>query len=180
MLGIVVYSCPARQDLKKEDAMRTRSRSATPVMVFLAIAALGMAPATLAEEQCSLASAAGDWVYTVTALDNPGGPPTSVGSFHLDRDGHLRGTQDLSIDGSTLRGEILTGTMTVNSDCTGSTVIVVSNTPYPRTADLDIAFENGSTELHSVFLTDAAEFNSVVDADLAFAAEGKRISRGND
>src|SRR5262245_59782664 len=126
--------------------MRNRTRSLSPVMIFIAISALGLAPAMLADEQCSLRSAARARDYTVTALQTPAGPPTRVGSLHLDPDGHLRGTQNVKINGSIVQGEVLTGTVTVNSDCTGSTDIVVSNTPFPRTAALDITWENGSTE----------------------------------
>ena len=159
-----------------------RTRSLVPTMVTFAILAMGSTQATLAEEPCSLRSAAGDWEYTVAVIQEHSGPPTSVGSFHLDPEGHLRGTQTLSLGGHTIEGEVLTGTVTMNAVCTGSTEIVISNTPFPRTASLDITWENGGTEFHTVFLTDAGEFSNVelTDASLLFTAEGKRIRHDND
>ena len=161
--------------------MRNRTRSLTPVLLFLAVTAAGPALAAPANAPCSLRDAAGDWEYTVTEVkDNPG-PPTSVGSFHVDSDGHVRGTQTLTLGGFTVEGEILTGTVAVNPDCTGTTDLVISNTPFPRTAVLDLALENGSTELHTTFLTDAGEFSSIplTDASGTFALEGRKV-RHND
>src|SRR5215831_9037481 len=109
------------------------------------------APALLGDEQCSLRSVAGDYGYTVTGVRNPFGPSASVGTVHFDRDGNLTGGQTLSINGTIVQGEILTGTITVNSDCTGSSTITVSNTPFPRTSTLDIVWLDDSKELRAIF-----------------------------
>jgi hypothetical protein len=146
-----------------------RTRSVIPVMVLFAIPALGLTRAMLGEEQCSLRSAAGDWRYTITDVDHPAGPPASVGSFHLERNGSAKGTQTAHVNGSLVEGEILTGMITVSSDCTGRASVVFSNTPYPRTASLDIVLENDSTEFHSTFMDDG----------LFFAVEARRIGKRN-
>jgi hypothetical protein len=136
-----------------------------PAIILLALPALGPATALRANEPCSVGRAAGDWSYTITDVDNPTGPPASVGSFHLERDGSAKGTQTARVNGSLVEGETLTGMITVSPGCTGRASVVFSNTPYPRTAALDIILESDSTEFHSTFTDDG----------LFFAVEAKRI-----
>ena len=137
-------------------------------LAFLLI--LGIAPALLADEQCSLRSVAGDWGYTVTGVRNPVGPAASVGTLHFDREGNISGTQTLSINGIIVQGEVLTGAINVNSDCTGTATVTVSNTPFPRTAHFYIVWVNSSSELRAIF----------TDAGLILTVDGKKINRGND
>ena len=150
--------------------MRDRSRSVKPGMILLALAALGLTADLSAAEPCSLANAAGDWQYTIIDTQNPSGSPASVGSFRLERDGRLRGVQTVHVNGTLVEGEILTGTVTVHSDCKGSVSVVMSNTPYPRTAALDITVENHSTEFHS----------TVSDDGMILAVEARRIDHRNE
>src|SRR5262249_3495274 len=134
---------------------------------------LGIASALRADEQCSQRSIAGDWGYTVTGiriLNNVPLSAASVGSFHIDRDGNLSGTQTLSINGTIVQGEVLTGTTTVNSDCTGTSVIVVSNTPFPRTSTLDSIFTDSSRHVRSIF----------TNGGTILTAEGEKVHHGND
>ncbi len=113
---------------------------------------------------------AGDFGYTVTGTRLPLGPAASVGWVHFDREGNLSGSQTLSINGIIVQGEILTGTITVNPDCTGTSTIVISNTPFPRTAHLDVVWVNGSSEFRIIF----------TDPGLILTGDGKRIHHGND
>ncbi len=145
--------------------MKTRI---TLLALFLAI--LVAAPILKADEQCSFRSVAGDWGYTVTGTRLPVGPAASVGSFSLDRSGNLSGTQTLSLNGTIVQGEVLTGTVIVNSDCSGSAVIAVSNTPFPRTSNLDLVWVNSSSELRAIF----------TNAGTILAVDGKKIHHGND
>src|SRR5215831_10676316 len=126
------------------------------------------APALLGDEQCSLRSVAGDYGYTVTGVRNPFGPSASVGTVHFDRDGNLTGGQTLSINGTIVQGEVLTGTITVNPDCTGSSTITVSNTPFPRTAHLDVVWVKSSTGFRLIFS----------DSGMILTGEGDRIHHG--
>lgn len=128
------------------------------------------ASALRADEQCSQRSIAGDWGYTVTGVRNPFGPAASVGSFNVDRNGNLTGTQTLSINGTIVQGEVLTGTVVVNSDCTGTSVIVVSNTPFPRTSTLNTVFTDSSSRLRSIFTNDGT----------VLTIDGEKIHHGND
>ena len=139
-------------------------------LVALLLAGVLAAPVLMADEQCSLRSLAGDWGYTVTGTRLPVGPAASVGWFHLDRHGNLAGTQTLSLNGTIVQGEVLTGTVTVNSDCTGSSVIVVSNTPFPRTSNLDLVWTNSSRKMHAMF----------TNAGTILTVDGERIHHGDD
>lgn len=133
-------------------------------------ALLAGAPALRADEQCTLRSIAGDYGYTVTGIRNPFGPAASVGILHLDRQGNLTGSQTLSINGTIVQGEVLTGTLTVNDDCTSSTTITVSNTPFPRTSHLDTIWVKGGTGFRSIF----------TDSGTTLTVEGDRIHHGDD
>lgn len=145
-------------------------RTSTILSISCALLVLGIAPALLADEQCSLRSVAGDFGYTVTGTRLPLGPAASVGSVHFDRHGNLSGTQTLSLNGTIVQGEVLTGTFTVNSDCTGSSIIDVTNTPFPRTSHLDVVWINSSSEFRAIF----------TDAGTILTVDGKRIHHGND
>jgi hypothetical protein len=123
-----------------------------------------------ADERCSTRSVAGDFGFTVVGTRLPVGPAASVGSVHFDRDGNLTGSQTLSIGGTIVQGEVLTGTYTVDADCAGSATIVVSNTPFPRTAHLDVVWINSSDEFRAIF----------ADTGLILTVDGKRIHHGND
>jgi hypothetical protein len=97
-------------------------------------------------------------------------PAASVGSFSEDRNGNFAGTQTLSFGGTIVPGEVITGTLTVNSNCTGSSTIVVSNTPFPRTAHLDIVWTDSSTHFQAIF----------TDAGTILTVQGEKIHHGND
>jgi hypothetical protein len=145
-----------------------RTPRVLPILCTLLI--VGVAPALRADEQCSLRSIAGDFGYTVTGTRLPIGPAASVGRIHFDRQGNLDGTQTLSIGGTIVQGEVLTGTFDVSPDCSGSATIVVSNTPFPRTAHLDVVWVNSSTQFRAIF----------ADAGLILTVDGQRIHHGND
>src|SRR6266540_3063856 len=100
--------------------MKSTNPSEALVALFCVLFVAGITPALLADEQCSLRSIAGDYGYIVTGTRLPLGPAASVGTVHFDRDGNLSGTQTLSINGTIVQGEVLTGSFTVNPDCTGS------------------------------------------------------------
>jgi hypothetical protein len=145
-------------------------RTSRIIPIFCTLIAVGLAPALLADEQCSLRSVAGDYGYTVTGTRLPLGPAASVGTVSLDRQGNLSGTQTLSLNGTIVQGEVLTGTFTVNPDCTGSSTIVVTNTPFPRTSHLDLVWINSSREFRAIF----------TDAGTILTVDAARIHHGND
>src|SRR5712691_1708729 len=99
--------------------MKSNNPSKAFVALFCVVFVAGIAPALLADEQCSLRSIAGDYGYTLTGTRLPLGPAASVGTVHFDRQGNLSGTQTLSLNGTIVQGEVLTGTFTVHPDCSG-------------------------------------------------------------
>lgn len=145
-------------------------RIPTLVSILGALLVIGFSATLPAEERCTLRSVAGDFGYTVTGWRLPVGPASSVGSVRFNRDGTLSGTQTLSLNGTIVQGEVLTGTITVNDDCTGSSVIVVSNTPFPRTSTLDVVWVNDSDEFKLIF----------TNSGTILTGEGKRLHHGND
>ena len=140
------------------------------ILVALLLAAVLAAPVLMADEQCSLRSVAGNFGYMVTGTRLPLGPAASVGTVHFDRDGTLSGTQTLSLNGTIVQGEVLTGTLSVNSDCTGSSIITVTNTPFPRTSHLNVVWVNSSSEFRAIF----------TDAGTILTVDGQKIHHGND
>ena len=145
------------------------NRKALSLAALFGALVLG-APSLFADERCTQRSIAGDYGYTVTGVRNPFGPAASVGILHLDRYGNLTGSQTLSINGTVVQGEVLTGTLTVNEDCTSSSVITVSNTPFPRVSHIDTIWVKSGTGFRSIF----------TDAGTTLTVEGDRIFHGND
>lgn len=145
------------------------NRKALTLAAFLGALLIG-APSLLADERCTLRSIAGDYGYTVTGVRNPFGPAASVGILHLDPQGNLTGSQTLSINGIVVQGEVLTGTLTVNDDCTSSSIITVSNTPFPRVSHIDTIWVKSGTGFRSIF----------TDAGTTLTVEGDRINHGDD
>jgi hypothetical protein len=148
---------------------KTNYRTAATAALFV-IAFLGLVPMLRADGRCSFHGIAGDFGYSVSGDRLPFGPAASVGIVHFDSAGNLSGTQTLSINGTIVRGEVLTGTYTVNSDCTGTSTIVVSNTPFPRTSTLDIVWVDGANGFRAIFTNDGT----------ILVVDGKRIQREDD
>ena len=147
-----------------------RTHSSTPVTIGLcALFVLGASSVLRGEGPCSYRSVEGDFGYTVVGARLPLGPADSVGWVHFDRQGNITGTQTLSINGTIVQGEILTGTFVLNSDCTGSSTIVVSNTPFPRTSTLDVVWVDDSNEFLGIFTNDGT----------ILVVDGKRIRNGH-
>jgi len=147
-------------------------RRTTPVIptLFALLIFGAAAPVLLADERCSLGSIAGDWGYTITGTRLPLGPAASVGIVHFDRQGNVSGTQTLSINGTIVQGEVLTGTISVSPDCTGTSTIAVTNTPFPRTSTFYVVWVGSSSEFRAISTNDGT----------ILTGDGKKINRGND
>jgi opacity protein-like surface antigen len=90
----------------------------------LAILVFAVAPQALqaADAQCPLQNATKHGTYVVagagTIVDV--GPATVVGEITYDGQGNTVATYTVSVNGTIHRGVTVTGTYTVNPDCTGS------------------------------------------------------------
>lgn len=102
---------------------------------------------------CTMRDAAGQYGFTLTGvLITPNGavPAAAVGRATVDPFGNVTGTEARNVGGG-YADETLSGTLTVNSDCTGSmTLNVYQAGQLVRTSVLSIVFVNNQQELRMV------------------------------
>jgi hypothetical protein len=100
---------------------------------------------------CSDDKVAGDWGFSINGTIVGVGPVGAIGQFHQDADGNLAGTETRSLAGSVGR-ETLTGTVSVNSDCTATaTINVYESGSLVRITTLDLVYVNDAQAGHAVF-----------------------------
>ena len=118
-----------------------------------AVLAVILAPA-LAQAGCSNPSAAGHWAYTYSGtIFTPGGPlpAASVGHFRQDIWGNVSGSQSRTVAGQS-GSEDISGTISVNSDCTASaTINVLVNGQLLRTAALALVYDSSGNHVRALF-----------------------------
>ena len=118
-----------------------------------AVLAVILAPA-LAQAGCSNASAAGHWAYTYSGtIFTPSGPlpAASVGHFRQDISGNVSGSQSRTVAGQS-GSEDISGTISVNSDCTASaTINVFVNGQLLRTAALALVYDSSGNHVRALF-----------------------------
>jgi hypothetical protein len=119
-----------------------------PLLAVLA----GLSPMAHAGS-CSLHGVAGNYGYTITGTIPTLGAVAAVGHIALDASANVTGAQTTSFNGAVVR-ETLSGTFTVNADCTGSaTVNVFHSGVLVRTSSFDVVWDNDQRELRAIFLT---------------------------
>lgn len=141
-------------------------------MISLAVLVAGLVPAAQAAT-CTLASVAGNWgyIYTGTLL-LPSGPvpAAAVGRYMADLDGNISGTQTRTVAGVTAQ-EVLKGSATVNSDCTGTATIAVydQSGSLLRAAVLAVVYVNNGRQAKDIFeslvLADGTNVPVVITAE---------------
>jgi hypothetical protein len=133
--------------------MKRNIRPTTLVMVFLAMFFLSLAPATRADDGCSTAKAGGKWGFTLTGtLILPTGPVpgAAAGRFNVDEAGNISGTEARNVGGG-FANETITGSWTVNSDCTATiTVNIYETGVLVRTSVLAAVFVDNSSKIRAV------------------------------
>jgi len=111
-------------------------------------------PLQASTTHCSLLSTAGKWAYTYTGTiltPNGGVPAAAVGHYIQDSEGNISGSQTRSVAGSS-GVEDISGTVTVNRDCTASATINVSvNGQLQRTATLGLVFDSNGNHVRMIF-----------------------------
>jgi len=139
--------------------------------IILFVALTGMA-STANAHSCSLASVAGEYGYTSngTIVSPPVGPFATVGHVTFTASGTFSGAQTTSIAGNFF-DETVSGTYTVNHDCTGSAVVnVYHGTTLARTTNLNLVWDDNQKEIRAIFLTPGT----------AITIEAKRIFTEDD
>jgi hypothetical protein len=133
--------------------MKRKIVRATLLMISLATVCVGMAPAVQAAEHCSNAKAAGSWGLTLTGtLILPTGPVpgAAVARVSVDEAGNIAGTEARNVGGG-FANETITGSWTVNSDCTATaTVNIYESGVLTRTSVLAIVFVDDSRKFRAV------------------------------
>jgi len=121
-----------------------------------------------------MARAAGQWgyIYTGTILLPTGAVPVAaVGRYTLDKQGNVSGTQTRTIAPGESSHEVIKGTATVNSDCTGTATISVYDLSgnLLRTAVLAAVYVNSQREVRYLFeslvLPNGTSIRTVITAD---------------
>ncbi len=103
---------------------------------------------------CSTAGQAGNWAYTYTGtIFTPNGPlpAASVGHFSQNSAGNITGSQARSVAGAS-GTEDISGTVTVNKDCTAqATINVLVNGQLERTAGLALVYDSNGNHVRMIF-----------------------------
>jgi len=131
--------------------MKRRLSSLGLVLGNTCLVALLFSPAQAAT--CSMASVAGNWAYTYngTVFVPTALPIAAVGRAHLDSDGNISGSQTHTLAGQTEVEEI-SGTYTVNADCTGGmTINVTLNGQLLRTATVNVVYDTNVNHARMIF-----------------------------
>src|ERR1700730_6124622 len=129
---------------------------ATAFVIIAAVTlSIGLATAAYAEDNgnCSTATSAGKWGFTLTGtLILPTGPVpgAAVGRVSADAAGNISGTEARKVGGG-LANQTLTGSWTVNSDCTATiSANIYESGVLVRTSVLAVVFVDNSSKIRGV------------------------------
>jgi len=146
-----------------------------PARVFAVIGLFLLLAGPSLHAACTSATAAGTFGFTTTGiliLPAPTGPVPvgAVGSITVDLNGNAAGSQDRSLGGA-FAHETLTGTLTVNRDCTISLLANVfdSSGTLVRTSTIDGVLVNNGKQIRAIFetvvLANGVSLGSVLTVD---------------
>ena len=146
-----------------------------PTRVFAVIGLFLLFAGSSLHAACTSATAAGTFGFTTTGiliLPAPTGPVPvgAVGSITFDLNGNAAGSQDRSLGGA-FAHETLTGTLTVNRDCTISLLANVfdSSGTLVRTSTIDGVLVNNGKQIRAIFetvvLANGVSLGSVLTVD---------------
>lgn len=124
------------------------------VSIIGAVFVLTLIPADAQASQCSNANAAGKWAYTYTGtIFTPNGalPAASVGHYSQDAAGNVTGSQTRTVAGNSAVEDI-SGTVTVNPDCTATANIdVFVSGQLQRSAVLAVEYDSNANHARMIF-----------------------------
>lgn len=148
--------------------------------LLLPVVLAGWAP-LLQASQCSMAGTAGKYALTLTGtLILPTGPVfiAAVVKATLDAAGNVTGTESRNVGGS-FADETLSGTYTVNPDCTGTaTVNFYQSGQLVRTSVLSLIFDNNQRGVRMV--QKSLELPNGVFLPVVATVEGRRLFPEDD
>jgi hypothetical protein len=150
------------------------------VLVLGAVLTAAMVPSQANAAQCSTASTAGNWAYTYTGtIFTPAGPlpAASVGRFHQDAGWNIGGSQNRSVAGQS-GVEDISGTVSVNNDCTASgTVEVRVNWQLLRTAGLALVYDSSGNHMRAIF--QSLTLPDGTNVPVVLTIDGNRVTSRN-
>jgi len=134
------------------------NRRITPsvfLTAFLAfVFSVALVPLQAEASHCSTVAVAGKWAHTYTGTiftQNGPLPAAAVGHFSSDASGKITGSQSRTVAGNP-GFEDLSGTVSVNKDCSGTaTIDVLVNGQLQRTAVLDVVYDNNMNHARAIF-----------------------------
>jgi hypothetical protein len=133
--------------------MKRNIERTTLIIISVVTLCMGLASAAQAADHCSNAKAAGNWGLTLTGtLILPTGPVpgAAVARVSVDEAGNIAGTEARNVGGG-FANETITGSWTVNSDCTATaTVNIYESGVLTRTSVLAIVFVDDSRKFRAV------------------------------
>ena len=146
-----------------------------PARVFAVIGLFLLLAGPSLHAACTSATAAGTFGFTTTGiliLPAPTGPVPvgAVGSITFQLNGDVSGSQDRSVGGA-FAHETITGTLTVNPDCTISLLANVfdSSGNLVRTSTIDGVLVNNGKQIRAIFetvvLANGVSLGSVLTVD---------------
>ena len=144
-----------------------------PARVFAVIGLFLLLAGPSLHAACTSATAAGTFGFTTTGtLILPSGPVPvgAAGLITFDLNGNAAGSQDRSLGGA-FAHETLTGTLTVNRDCTISLLANVfdSSGTLVRTSTIDGVLLNNGKQIRGIFetvvLANGVSLGSVLTVD---------------
>lgn len=128
--------------------------------------ALGIPLNVQAQPSCSNATLSGSFGYTNTGTIIAGpfaGPFGGVGHQTFDREGNTEATATVSVNGNIFHVTI-TGTYTVNSNCTGSMTLLISTGGAGTfTNHVDFVIVHGGTEMRAIQTDPGAVVTTVLE-----------------
>ena len=116
------------------------------VLSFVSLLVLGLFSRVQAKE-CSNASLKGTYGASCEGTIVGVGPLAVIGVLTADRDGNISGVETLSVNGVITTGVTLTGTYTLNADCTGS---IVTTAPDGSVTDHDFVLDDNKKEIRII------------------------------
>jgi len=132
-----------------------QNNSARFLLTLAATFTLALAPLQANAAHCSTSSTAGLWAYTYTGTlyDPVNGPlpGASVGHYQQDAAGNIKGSQTRSVAGLSAVEDI-SGTLTVNRDCTGTANInVFIEGVLQRSAVIAVVYDSNLNHARYIF-----------------------------
>lgn len=162
--------------------MKRNIARTTFVIISAVTLCMGLVPAVAAAEHCSNAKAAGQWGFTLTGtliFPAPTGPVpgAAVGRISVDAAGNVSGTEARNVGGG-FANETITGSWTVNSDCTTTiTANIYESGVLVRTSVLAGVFVEHSNKLRAVQESLTNPDGSTVP--VVITLDGNKLFEGN-